>query len=399
MHGRVTRWWVVLLALLAACTSAPQPTATPPVEETPLPAVSVTGQVVPAVWATLGAPTSGVVIEVLVEPGDEVAAGEVLLRLDPTDAQLAVRQAEAALAAAQAQQALLLAGPRPEEIAAAEAQLATARAALAQAVAQRDHLLAGADEAEIAAAQADVATAQAEQLAARLAHEQTLRCATVTLPDGSQEQSCPALGALEEQARYNLHAADEALAAAQARLAALTAGAEERRREADAAVWAAAAQRDEAQARLDLLRAGPTEEQLAAAEAAVAQADAALAAARVALERCTLRAPFAGSVGAVHVRLGELVTPGLPLITLGDLSTLQVETTDLDEVDVARVALDQTAVLTLDALPGRTFTGRVARISPMAEPGAGGASYTVVITLDELDPALRWGMTAFVDIE
>jgi len=39
------------------------------------------------------------------------------------------------------------------------------------------------------------------------------------------------------------------------------------------------------------------------------------------------------------------------------------------------------------------------RISPMAEPGAGGVNYTVVVTLDESDPAIRWGMTAFVDIE
>jgi len=398
MQGRVIRWSVVLLALLAACTAASPPTASPPAEETPLHAVSVTGQVVPAVWATLSAPASGLVIEVAVAPGDEVASGDVLLRLDPTDARLAVQQAEAALAAAQAQQALLLAGPRPEEIAAAEAQLTAARAALAQAVAERDRLLAGADQAEIAAAQAEVAAAQAQQLAARLAHDQTLHCTTVTLPDGSQEQACPALGAPEEQARYNLHAADEALAAAQARLDALTAGAEERRRVAEAAVWAATAQRNEAQARLDLLRAGPTDEQLAAAEAEVAQASAALATAQAALERCTLRAPFAGTVGAVHVRLGELVTPGLPLVTLGDLSTLQVETTDLDEVDVARVALGQAAVLTFDALPERTFTGRVVRIAPMAEPGAGGAAYRVVIALDELDPALRWGMTAFVDI-
>jgi hypothetical protein len=35
----------------------------------------------------------------------------------------------------------------------------------------------------------------------------------------------------------------------------------------------------------------------------------------------------------------------------------------------------------------------------MSEPGAGGVHYTVVIVLDETDPAIRWGMTAFVDIE
>jgi len=131
----------------------------------------------------------------------------------------------------------------------------------------------------------------------------------------------------------------------------------------------------------------------------VAQAQAGLEAASVALGRCEVRAPFAGTVGAVSVRMGELITPGQPLVTLGDLATLRVETTDLDEVDVARVALGQRASITFDAIPERVFAGQAVRISPMAEPGAGGVNYTVVVTLDESDPAIRWGMTAFVDIE
>jgi multidrug efflux pump subunit AcrA (membrane-fusion protein) len=84
---------------------------------------------------------------------------------------------------------------------------------------------------------------------------------------------------------------------------------------------------------------------------------------------------------------------------LGDLTTLRVETTDLDEIDAARVAVGQQASITFDALGERVFTGRVVRISPMPEPGAGGVNYTVVLELDELSPAIRWGMTAFVDIE
>nr|HID12767.1 HlyD family efflux transporter periplasmic adaptor subunit [Anaerolineae bacterium] len=260
--------------------------------------------------------------------------------------------------------------------------------------ARRDQLESGATEAEIAAARAQVATAQAEQRAAREAHDQTMKCYDI----GGKEV-CPALGPLEEQARYRLHAADEALAAAQAQLDALLAGADDEVRAAEAAVWAAAAQRDSAQAQLDLLKAGAKAEEIAVAEAAVAQAQAALDAARVALERCEVRAPFASTVGAVNVRVGELVAPGQPLVTLGDLTTLRVETTDLDEIDVARVAVGQRVFITFDALPERVFAGRVTRISPMADPGAGGVNYTVIVELGETDPAILWGMTAFVDIE
>ncbi|MEA3339281.1 MAG: efflux RND transporter periplasmic adaptor subunit, partial [Chloroflexota bacterium] len=187
--------------------------------------------------------------------------------------------------------------------------------------------------------------------------------------------------------------------AAQAQLDALTAGKDDQNRATDAAVWTAAAQRDIAQARLDLLKAGVTAEEVAVAEAAVSQAEVALETARVALERCVIRAPFAGTVGAVDVRVGEMIVLGQSLITLGDLTTLRVETTDLDEIDVARVTVGQEVAVTFDALPEQVFTGHVTRIAPMAEPGAGGVNYTTIIEMDEIAPEIRWGMTAFVDIE
>jgi multidrug resistance efflux pump len=85
-------------------------------------------------------------------------------------------------------------------------------------------------------------------------------------------------------------------------------------------------------------------------------------------------------------------------LVLGDLTTLQVETTDLDEIDVARVQPGQRADLTFDALPEKVLAGRVVRIAPMSTPGQGATTYKVVVEFEETDPALRWGMTAFVDI-
>ena len=87
------------------------------------------------------------------------------------------------------------------------------------------------------------------------------------------------------------------------------------------------------------------------------------------------------------------------MVTIGDLSTLRVETTDLDEIDVARVDVGQVVDVTFDALPDQVFSGRVTRISPMAEQESGGVNYTAVVELESLDPLIRWGMTAFVDIE
>jgi HlyD family secretion protein len=80
------------------------------------------------------------------------------------------------------------------------------------------------------------------------------------------------------------------------------------------------------------------------------------------------------------------------------MSTLRVETTDLSEVDVARVTVGQPVSVTFDALKGQALAGKVTRIAPMSNASQGGVNYTVIVELDQLDPALRWGMTAFTDI-
>jgi len=385
---------ILFVAFFPACGPGAEVTPTVDWSADYVPVVSVTGEVVPAVWADVSAQGGGTVMEVPVVSGEKVAAGDLLIRLDPADALLAVQQAEAALEVAQAELALLQAGPRAEEVAAAQAEVDAVEAALAQAIARRDQLDAGQVSVEISEAEAAVTTATADELVARETHDKTMECI-----EWRGKTICPGLGPYEERARYSLQVATEALEAAQAQLSALRAGAAERIAAADAAVEAAAAQRDAAQAQLDLLRAGATDEEIAAQRAVVAQVQAALDEAQVALERTEVRAPFAGTVGLVDTRVGELVAPGQPLVTLGDLSTLRVETTDLDEIDVARVDVGQQVDVTFDALPEEVFAGEVRRISPMAASGSGGVNYAVVIALGDIDPAVRWGMTAFVDIE
>jgi multidrug resistance efflux pump len=167
---------------------------------------------------------------------------------------------------------------------------------------------------------------------------------------------------------------------------------------AEAQVAIAEAAVAQAQAQLDLLRAGPRAVDVAAARAAVAQAQAGLDGARSALGKAQLVAPFAGTVAAVWARPGEIVSPGQQVLALGDLSAYQVETTDLRETDVARVAMGQPVEVTFDALPNQSFAGRIVRIAPMATQAQGSVNYTAIVELDELDPAVRWGMTAFVNI-
>lgn len=391
----------MLLALslvpLVACTQQPPTEPAPVFDEDLTTQVSVTGRLVPEVWTAVAATSAGQVIEVLVQPGDVVAAGDLLFRLDDRGARVAVHQAEAAVKRAQEHLAQIKAGPSAAAVTTARAQVEAARVAVTQTVRQRDQLLAGQLDAQLAEAAAQIAVAQAEQLVARQQHDDTMRCEELQRPDGTIEKVCPALGTLEERARYTLNAANLQLAAAEAHEESLRSQHYARVQVAEAAIEVARQQLAVAEAQFAALTTGPTEEEIAIAEVGILEAQAALEAAELSLAQTRITAPIAGTVGAVDVRIGAFITPGVPCITLGDLSTLRVETTDLNEIDVARIAVDQQALVVFDALPGTTFEGAITHIAPMADSSAS-VDYTVVVELSELDPALRWGMTAFVDI-
>ena len=357
-------------------------------------AVSASGSIEPNRRVNLTFETPGRVAEVAVEVGQAVKAGDLLARLDTTQLELQVRQAQAALDAAEAQLAQLKAPPRPEQIAAAEANVRAAEAQVSAASANLSQLVSGATAAQIAAAEAQVASAQTQYKMALDAHDATMRCVTVNLPDGSTREVCPGLGPREEQARYNLYAAEQALAAAQAQLDELLAGANPNQvRAARANLAAATAQRDAAQAQLDLLQAGATEAQIAAAQAQVDQARAARDLAQLALERATLRAPFDGVVAAVNVRAGEVAPATLPAITLVDTSAFRL-TVSVDEMDVGRLAEGQSARVTLEALSGVVITGTVTHIAPAARFEGGVVYYNVTIALAPTDAPIRADMTA-----
>ncbi len=107
---------------------------------------------------------------------------------------------------------------------------------------------------------------------------------------------------------------------------------------------------------------------VAAAAAAVEQARASVETARVALDRCTLTAPFEAVVSSRDVQVGQTVAPVIlatsPLFTLVDRRSLHVRAS-FDEVDAARIRTGLLARLTLDAFPDRAFDGSVAEISPV----------------------------------
>ena len=345
--------------------------------------VSAAGNVEPEAQVALSFDVPGRVAEVLVEVGDAVQAGDPLARVDSEQLALQVQQAEAAVAAAQAQLALMKAGARPEQVAAAEAGLRAAQARVSAAAANRDQLEGGPGDAQIAAVEAQLSAAELQHKVTQIKYD--------SLRDTQDKTK-------REQTRYDLYAADKALAAAQAGLDAVLAGADaDMVRAARAGVWAAAAQQDAAQAQLDMLLAGATDEQIAGAEAQVAQAQVALDLAKLLLDHATLRAPFDGVVAEINVTVDEMASAGLPAITLLDTSRFHI-TAGVDEIDVRQLAEGQTAQVTLDALPDVEITGTVERVAPDATTQGGVVYYDVIVELAPTDAPIRADMTANVTI-
>lgn len=346
----------------------PEPEVTEEPEETAR-VVPATGVVVPFRWATLSFQMGGRVEQVLVDEGDLVDELQLLVSLDGGDLQDAVAQAEAALATAQATLAQVQALPRDEE-------LAVARASLASAQAQLSKLRTGATQEEITAARGALETATLAVQQAQAAYDEVAWLEEI-------REMPQALALQQATAEYEI---------ARANYDALVKG------PSSDDIAMAQADVDRARASLALLMAGARPEDIAVAEASLAQAELALSQARSALEDAELRAPFAATVGAVNVREGEMLSPGVPAVVLGDVSDFKVETTDLNEIEIHLLRVGQDVALTFDALPERTIRGTVTHISPMANLEQGGTNFTVTIELEEQDPDLRWGMTAFVDI-
>ncbi|MCD6402029.1 MAG: efflux RND transporter periplasmic adaptor subunit [Anaerolineales bacterium] len=368
-----------------------------PIQETPSPQVvdtekstiptiiSAEGKVVPFQYAHLSFRVPGFVEQTYVKKGNRVKKGTLLAHLENQE------QLEAAVAAANleyvsAKQALLeLYDKHDLALAQAQQTVAESRSSLDEAQRTLDNLNATASESDLEAARAGVALAEkilkeAQDLYNQYSHK----------PENNAKRAAARLALAAAQKQYDFIVRqlnylegtpnDITIERAEANLA------------------LAHAQLDDAEKTYKTLQNGPDPDDVELAKARLDNADAALKAAHAALDDLELRAPFSGVIISFDVKEGESVSPGIPLVLLADLSTWQVETTDLAESDVASLREGMKATVTLDAFPDKSFEGVITEISLLGEDRRGSVTYTVSLTFDPDNVPVRWGMTAFVDI-
>ncbi|MBP0599697.1 efflux RND transporter periplasmic adaptor subunit [Herbaspirillum sp. LeCh32-8] len=156
--------------------------------------------------------------------------------------------------------------------------------------------------------------------------------------------------------------------------------------------------RDTEQARENLISAQQLEQSQDAHAAAQAQFQAAQARAAVAGNQrgyTSLLAEHDGVISAEQANTGDVLSAGQPVFSLAWSGAVDV-VTDVADSQVARIRPGATATVTLPALPGKSFTGRVREVSPAADPQS--RTYRVKVTLEQPDASLRLGMTGEVVI-
>jgi membrane fusion protein, multidrug efflux system len=130
-----------------------------------------------------------------------------------------------------------------------------------------------------------------------------------------------------------------------------------------------------------------------AQSAAVSQAEAQLEQTEIALGDAVVRSPIAGTVSKRHVQPGEKVGFDAPLLSIVDLSDLEVAA-QASLQDIAKIQPGMPAIVQVEGLPERSFSGKVERINPSAEPGT--RSISVYVSLKNEESLLKAGMFARV---
>lgn len=363
----------VLIFPLQGCSSKKQttPIVDNNIPQTINPVVSATGVVLPAKRSTLSVSMPGIISEIFVERGDKVQEGQVLVRLKgKEEIQAAITQAKMELISAEQALNKLY---EDHDIALAAGLEAYVRAnnAVKEAQYQLDNFTIPVNQQNMTAIEA-----------VKVMKERLDKATKDFQPYRNESE-------LNETRKDLKEKLDEAQADYNAAVKRLT---------YEFTLEEAKAQLAKAERDYQKLIKGPDPDQVALAQARLDNAKAAVAAAEEKLADLEVTALFSGVVSEVYVHEGEWVAPGQPVIILADLAHLRVETTDLNEIDVARVKVGDSVKITFDALPDVAVNGKVTLISPKSSEGSG-VNYTVVVEMDEIPPALRWGMTAFVDIQ
>lgn len=145
--------------------------------------------------------------------------------------------------------------------------------------------------------------------------------------------------------------------------------------------------------------------ELVRARSLLVKSRASLSSAEERLRDTRIIAPVSGIVLTKSVELGQIISSGVSnvgggtlIATIADMEMVHVET-NVDEVDIGKIRVEQKATIRADAFPEDRFTGGVVRISPMGKSQQNVTTFNVVVLVRNVGGRLKAGMSASVDLE
>ena len=301
--------------------------------------IKSSGSVVPVETVNLSPKQAGKLVELLVEQGARVSKGQIIARMDNANLIPQLYQAQASAAASEANLAKLRNGNRPEDIAAAQARVESARGRM-------------------------------ESARSRLA----LNSMRTSRYRGLQTEGAISRDRLDEV---------------------LT---DDRATQAD--LLTAEANFAEASRLLDESRNGSRVEDIAQAEAQLAQAIAGIRVIEVQIEDTIIRAPFAGIITQKYAYAGAFVTPTTTASASNSSSSTSIVAiangleiiAKVPEVDISQIKIGQEVEIIADAFPSEVFKGKVRLVAPEAIIEQNVTSFQVRVTLESGKEKLQSGM-------
>ncbi|MEK7833383.1 MAG: efflux RND transporter periplasmic adaptor subunit [Acidobacteriota bacterium] len=332
----------------------------------------------------VGSKVGGRIEAVLVEEGQEVVAGQSLVRFDVAELQTQKAQAEARIQQQQARLERLLRGARPEEKAQANASTATAQATL-------DSIKTWPRPEEVEQARAAVAAAEADLNSAYSAFQRVEKLRASG--DISQQEF--------DSAKFRLENVRARRDAEKKRLDLLLNGS----RKED--IRAAEERFRQAQQAEKLVLAGPRVEEIADARAQLAEVQARLDQIKVQLAEGEVKASAAATVEVLSVRPGDLLTPNQTVARLLEKDQIYVRVY-IPEPQLGLVKVGQKAKIKVDSFTDRLFDGQIEQINSQGEFTPRNVQsrdernhqvFGVKVRIDNREGKLKPGMAADVTLE
>lgn len=384
--------------------------------------IDMVGTLESANTAALSPRFTGRILAVNVREGDQVQAGQVLVRLDPTEVQSEIAQKRSDLAEAKYRLAQAQLGTNSNS-ATVEGTYASQQAALNSALADEvqtrqasESLVAGA-RAALTTAEATLrsSTAKVRSAEAELKRDQTslanakskVERLEALLSDGyvsvqavedARTQLAVAQGAVLVSENDKL-AAEEAVVSAKAEVESKKQQLAAAEKKAAADIAAAKTRVTQARANLNVASANRSQteaysQNLAALKASVASAEAQLRISENKLRDIDLVAPFSGTISERNANVGSLATPGTPLVVVNSSGDYFVRSSV--PVDVASQLRQGMSTRFYVENIEEPFLGKIAYVSSVAELQS--RQITVLVRMDQKDPRLKVGMYGRVEV-